>query len=111
AGEGRGRQERGGGEAGRGGGGDGAAGRGEPAGPHHHRQQQRDARGGRLQEAGGDGQGRRVYRARRLSKRRDRRSPRWLSVNQKSTGRIRKPETAEATKPADRGPRENRPGA
>ena len=68
-----------------------ATGHREPTGRDHRHQDERDARSGRLQETGGAGHGRRVYRARRLSKRRERRRPRWLSVNQKSTERIRSP--------------------
>jgi hypothetical protein len=57
----------------------------------HHEQEQSDARRDRLQRAGGMRHGRRVYLARRLSKRRERRRPRLLSVNQNSTERIRRP--------------------
>src|SRR5262249_62248133 len=106
----RGPKDPGGGEAGPAAGFNPPAGPREPAGPDHHRQQQRDARGGRLQEAGGDGQGRRGYRARRLSKRRDRRSPRWVGVNQKSTERVRKPETAGAAELAGEASGEERGG-
>jgi hypothetical protein len=54
-------------------------------------QEQSDTRGDRLEEAGRARHGRRVYLARRLSKRRERRRPRWFKVNQKSTERICKP--------------------
>jgi hypothetical protein len=64
---------------------------GEHAPGDHHHQEHSDTSRDRLEEAGGARHGRRVYRARRLSKRRERRRPRWFSVNQKSTERIRKP--------------------
>ena len=64
---------------------------GQRAPRDHHHQEQSDTRGDRLEEAGRARHGRRVYLARRLSKRRERRRPRWFKVNQKSTERIRTP--------------------
>src|SRR5882672_3357710 len=55
----------------------------------------------RLQRADRARHGRRVYRARRLSKRRERRRPRWFRVNQQRAARIRHPYMADARKLAD----------
>ena len=57
----------------------------------HRGQEQHDTERRGLERAGQARQGRRVYLARRLSKRRERRRPRLFKTNQKSTERIRRP--------------------
>ena len=63
-----------------------------PAARREHGDQNRGHRAGhQLEWPGQSRQGRRVYLARRLSKRRERRRPRLFKTNQKSTARIRRP--------------------
>src|SRR5207245_3493670 len=74
------------------------AGDGETARDEQRHQEERDARRDRLQGAGRAGHGRRVYLARRLSKRRERRRPRWLRVEEQGMESIRRAATIEAEK-------------
>ena len=63
----------------------------EAARHDHQDGQEEDAGRQRVERAGQARHGRRVYLARRLSKRRERRRPRRWSVYQKRTARIRRP--------------------
>src|SRR5438093_227648 len=64
---------------------------GPAAGREHGDQNRGHHAGHQLEWPGQSRQGRRVYLARRLSKRRERRRPRLFKTNQKSTARIRRP--------------------